>query len=206
MPAAPATAAALQRTGPVLWQRLPYRTGEPSEPRVRQWLQQVTGLPADATTFRRDQHGRPRIDTSDWDASWSHSGDGLLVATAQGVWLGVDLERAHPRPRALELARRFFTAAEADWLAALPAVQQQPTFVRLWCAKEAVLKAHGRGIAFGLHRLQFALQADDRLQLLQCDRALGEPLHWRLHEAALDHGERAVLAWRPAADLPSADE
>ena len=203
MPAEANSLAGPQRIGPIRWQRLPYRTGEAAEPTVRYWLKAVFDLPADATVFRRDVHGRPRMAAPDWDASWSHSGDGLLVAAGQGVWLGVDLERQRARPRALELARRFFSPAEADWLAALPAERQQPMFVRLWCAKEALLKAHGRGIAFGLHRLQFAFDADDRLRLLHCDPALGQPGQWQLHEAALHPGERAVLAWRPTATPPT---
>ena len=39
-------------------------------------------------------------------------------------------------------------------LAALPAAERSTAFLELWTAKEAVLKATGRGIAFGLHRLQ----------------------------------------------------
>lgn len=186
----------LQRTGPVCWQRVPYRSGMLAEPQAQRWLQQALGLSAAQTAIRRDAHGRPRLSAAGWDASWSHSGDGLLLAAAQGVQLGVDLEWLRPRPRALQLARRFFSATEADWLADLPGAAIEPAFVRIWCAKEAVLKAHGRGIAFGLHRLRFALDADGRLQLVACDPALGDPRHWHVHEIRLGPEERAVLAWR----------
>src|SRR5699024_314193 len=73
--------------------------------------------------------------------------------------LGCDLELARPRPRALEIAQRYFTAAEAGWLARLDGPAREAAFVRIWCAKEAMLKAHGRGIAFGLHRLEFGERA-----------------------------------------------
>ena len=36
----------------------------------------------------------------------------LLVAVGLGIRVGVDLEYLRPRPRALPLARRFFTAQE----------------------------------------------------------------------------------------------
>src|SRR3546814_11324671 len=62
---------------------------------------------------------------------------------------GADLELLRPRPRALALAERFFVRSETGALLALPAEAREAAFVRLWCAKEAVLKAHGRGLAFG---------------------------------------------------------
>src|SRR3546814_19079607 len=71
------------------------------------------------------------------------------------------LELLRPRPRALALAERFFVRSETGALLALPAEAREAAFVRLWCAKEAVLKAHGRGLAFGLDRLEFALCGAD---------------------------------------------
>ncbi|WP_147208902.1 4'-phosphopantetheinyl transferase family protein, partial [Pseudoxanthomonas taiwanensis] len=109
-----------------------------------------------------------------------------------------DLERFRPRPRALELARRFFAPAEAEWLQALPAELREPEFVRLWCAKEAVLKAHGRGLAFGLHRLEFrAGDPGAPLRLHACDPGLGAAGDWQLHEWIPQDGYHAALAWRP---------
>src|SRR3546814_15306157 len=67
--------------------------------------------------------------------------------------------------------------------------------VRLWCAKEAVLKAHGRGLAFGLDRLEFALRGDD-WALMACDPALGRPSDWTLHAFTPMPGYLDSLAWR----------
>ena len=114
--------------------------------------------------------------------------------------LGVDLERWRPRPRALELAARYFAPGETRRLRALPADAREAAFLRLWCAKEALLKAHGRGLAFGLHRLEFSGMddaADAPLRLVACDPALGEPGRWQLHEWEPQPGYRAALAWRP---------
>lgn len=178
------------------WQ--PYRRGDPAEPRVRAWLQSELGIPAAEIELPRDRHGRPQLGPAHagLDASWSHSGNGLLMALGTGVRLGCDLELARPRPRALELARRYFTPSEADWLAGLAGAAREAAFVRIWCAKEAVLKAHGRGLAFGLHRLEFA-ERDGALALVDCDPELGQPADWSLHAFDPAPGYLATFAWRP---------
>lgn len=176
----------------------PHRHGTPAEPLVRAWLAQPLGAEAAAFVFARSARGRPQLAAphAGIDVNWSHSGDGLLMAYGAGVQVGVDLEIQRPRPRALELARRFFTEREADALAMLPDNAREHAFVRLWCAKEALLKAHGHGLSFGLERLEFARQGDG-WRLVDCDPALGAPAEWTLHALAPGAGYVAAVAWRP---------
>lgn len=177
----------------------PHARETPAQPRVAGWLARQAGADAAAVTVRRDAHGRPRIAIEGqhgWDAGWSHGGAVLVAAAARGLQLGVDVEALKPRPRALALARRFFTAGEARWLEMQPAATCETDFLRLWCAKEAVLKAHGRGIAFGLDRLEFAPDDAGALRLRGCAPALGRPEDWRLHESAALQDYRIALAWR----------
>lgn len=180
------------------WRWLPWRPGERAEDAARLWLAPQLQCAPEAIALLRDPHGRPRLQApADADVGWSHSGEGLLLAFGRGAMIGIDLEREHPRPRALELARRFFDISEAQWLEAQAGeATRAAAFLRLWCAKEAVLKAHGRGLAFGLHRLVFA-ERDGRLQLVEADPALGDAGQWRLREFAPHPGYRAALAWRP---------
>jgi 4'-phosphopantetheinyl transferase len=167
------------------------------------WLATLADAPADALPLQRDVHGRPRFhEAIGADAGWSHSGDGLLLAFARDAVLGVDMEFERPRPKALEIARRYFTPGECAWLESRsPAADRDGisardlAFLRLWCAKEAVLKAHGRGLAFGLHRLAFEAR-DGALALVEADPALGDPAAWFLHEFVPHPGYRAALAWR----------
>lgn len=174
----------------------PHRHGTPVDPLVHPWLAATLGIAVDALPLRRDPRGRPRLDAAGADVSWSHSGERLLVALGRDVQLGADLEWLRPRPRALALAERFFVRTETAALLALPAAAREASFVRLWCAKEAVLKAHGRGLAFGLDRLEFALDGD-AWTLVACDPALGRPSDWTLHAFAPMPGYLASLAWRP---------
>ena len=174
-------AAGQLQLGPIRCAWRPYRHGLRAEPLARAWLEGELGHPAEALAIHRTEHGRPLLGPplADWDVSWSHSGEGLLMALARDLRVGIDLEVKRPRPKAQVLANRFFAPEEAAALAALPDALRETAFVRLWCAKEAVLKAHGQGLSFGLHRLAFSLDGED-WRLESCAPELGTPDDWTL--------------------------
>ena len=152
------------------------------------------GVPADAVRLGEGPHGRPQLSGAcGLDFNWSHSGDHALVALGRGVAPGIDIERHRARPRALEIAQRYFCRSEAEWLAGQPVDRREEAFLALWTAKEAVLKALGRGLAFGLHRLEIDLTAGvPRLLDLADDDACA----WQLHALDAGTGHHAALAWR----------
>lgn len=190
--------ASIHACGPLHWTVLRHRHGEPAEPLARGWLAGTLGLAVDALGLERDARNRPRFDAASpgLDCNWSHSGERLLVALGHGYAVGADLERRRPRARALALAERFFAREEFEWLSTLPASVREDAFVRLWCAKEAVLKAHGHGLSFGLQRLCFEARAG-ALRLVACDPELGAPEDWGLRVFEPEHGYVAALAWHP---------
>lgn len=186
------------RVGPVRCAWRDYRRGQSAETLVRPWLADALGIDADTLTLERDLRGRPQLRVPErlhLDVNWSHSGDALLVAIGERVAVGVDIEWLRPRPQAMALAQRFFTAGEATALAKQPPAAAEAAFVQLWCAKEAVLKAHGHGLSFGLDRLEFAAR-ENGWALVACDPALGVPGDWQLHAFAPLPGYLATVAWR----------
>lgn len=82
--------------------------------------------------------------------SLSHTGDKLLMAFSRHVRVGVDLEREGREVQATELSHRFFHEEEAAAIAAVPSERRMEAFLHYWTAKEAVLKAIGRGLAGSL--------------------------------------------------------
>jgi 4'-phosphopantetheinyl transferase len=176
--------------------RLGYRRELGRAP-LRALLSDYLGLPPETLVLIDGEYGRPAL-AAPHDAlafNWSHSGDRALLAIARGIAPGIDIERRSARPRALEIAQRYFCAEEADALAMLDATQLPTAFMELWTAKEAVLKALGRGIAFGLDRLRFAVSpaAPDLLWLDQDDVS-----QWQLQRLPDDGDFVATLAWRGA--------
>jgi 4'-phosphopantetheinyl transferase len=192
------SAAASALPGFLRWSWHAHAHGTPTDPVAAAWLATALGVAPGALNLGREPRGRPRLGPpqAGYDCSWSHSGDGLLIVLGEGVEVGVDCERVRARPRALDVAQRYFTAGEHDWLAAHdPGPARDRAFLRLWCAKEAVLKAHGHGLSFGLEKLRFA-EAGGALALAACDAGLGVPADWALHEFAPAPGYLAALAWR----------
>ncbi len=84
----------------------------------------------------------------------AHSGALALIATA-GFEVGVDVEAPRRIRDPVGLAARFFTPAEREHVERAPADRRERRFLELWTAKEAVLKATGRGLA-GLEEVELA--------------------------------------------------
>ena len=126
---------------------------------VRGLLAAYLDRPVDTVRIERGEHGKPRLTGGELEFNLAHTGAALLLGISHDVVLGVDLENAQRRTRSIELAGRFFTPAETAALESLPDELCQATFLRLWCAKEAALKAQGRGIGFGLDRVEFDIDA-----------------------------------------------
>ncbi|MET0503890.1 MAG: 4'-phosphopantetheinyl transferase superfamily protein [Luteibacter sp.] len=179
-----------------LW-RTPW-SGGAGETRFAELLATYAG--PDAPAIARAEHGKPYFpaphDTLGF--SWSHSGDVALLAVARGpagFQIGVDVETVRPRPRALELSRRFFAPAETAWLESLPEADRLGGFLTLWTAKEAVLKAHGGGLSYGLHRVAFAVRGG-RATPASFDGEVAPIEAWQVHPLSLGEGLVAAVAWR----------
>lgn len=173
--------------------RLPYRRDAGRAPFLR-LLAAYLDRPASTIALVADTFGRPAlVDVHGIGFNWTHSGDCALFAIGKDIQPGIDVEWRRERPRAIEIAERYFDAEETAYLTALPIEARSHAFLELWTAKEAVLKALGRGLAFGLHRLRID-KRDDRLHLERLD---GEDVRqWQLHRLLPDNAHLGALAWR----------
>lgn len=169
------------------WQRTP--DAALSAP-VRALLAAYRDQPVETVRIERGAHGKPHLVGAGLEFNISHAGGSLLLGVSRQIALGVDLEAAQRKTRsATDLAQRFFAAAEARALEALPESLRQDAFLRLWCAKEAVLKAHGQGIGFGLDRVVFAIDSAGAVA-----PATGNP--WQVLALTPTPAYLGALAWR----------
>jgi 4'-phosphopantetheinyl transferase len=148
--------------------------------------------------LRRDEFGKPHLPTRHaLQFNLSHSHAGLLIGISRRQALGVDLETARRRRPVLALAQRFFHPLETDALQRLDPARRESAFLDLWTCKEAVVKALGRGIGFGLDRLAFALDAagvPDALNVI--DATAGPLAEWHIVRLLPAAGHFGALAWR----------
>lgn len=173
-----------------------YRPATGREP-LRRLLARYLEVNPESIRLGKESHGRPVLDDPGRGVlhfNWTHSGERALVAVARAVQPGIDLEhRARRRRDVVELARRFFHPVETAAIERRQEADQALCFLRLWTCKEALLKAHGRGLAFGMDRVAVSLDRGSP-ELLAFD---GEPLPaWHLQELICDDAWVAALAWR----------
>lgn len=91
--------------------------------------------------------GKPRLAGSALPFSLSHAGPWALVALTAGPPVGVDVEPQRALPDLEALAAHTLGPREhAAWQALEPA-ERVSAFFRAWTRKEALLKAHGGGLA-----------------------------------------------------------
>jgi len=154
--------------------------------------------------LERGEHGKPFLpERPGLQFNLSHSGGALLLGIGHAQPLGVDIETAARRRPVLELARRYFSAAETAALGRLDAARQQEAFLNLWSCKEAVVKALGRGIGFGLARVAFDLDEDGEPTAMNViDSSAGVADEWQIVRLRPAPAHSGALAWRgPARPL-----
>jgi 4'-phosphopantetheinyl transferase len=155
---------------------------------VRSVLAERSGLEPLALRFSTGPHGKPLLALNEGALHFnlSHSGELALIAVSASVEVGVDVEHIRPIHDVSRLAERFFTAAEASALAALPEADRNTAFFRMWTRKEALLKATGQGIANGLQCFEVSCEPEGGL--LAWDGGPEKAAKWMLH------------TWNPAED------
>jgi len=121
------------------------------EAAARAALAAMLDVPEAELQLARTPQGKPVL-RAPVGASYSVSyRDGLmLLGACRGAEIGVDLEVVRDGLPLLDVADTFFGEEEAAFLRAQPGPLRPICFYALWTAKEAVLKATGRGIAGGL--------------------------------------------------------
>ncbi|GAA4785411.1 4'-phosphopantetheinyl transferase family protein [Streptomyces ziwulingensis] len=141
---------------------------------VRDILSRCTGVRPRRLLLTRGARGRPRLagpTTQRLDFNLSHSGADALLAVARGGQVGIDIEVVDPGVDHRAMATRFFGAAEAAAVRALPDTEGRQAFFTGWTRREAYAKAN-----------------DTRIPV-----ELDETGTWRVWDLTVGSGVRAAL-------------
>jgi len=113
------------------------------------------------------------------------SDDLALVAISPQRPVGIDCEQIRPRRELTSLARRMFSAEEAERIAAAGSEERLDLFYRAWTAMEARVKADGRGLfrredppETGVPEVVHFIPADGFIAAVAC-AGLPSPGDWR---------------------------
>ena len=146
---------------------------------LQQALERV-GVPPQDRRFATNPWGKPILeDNTQIHFSLSHSGIWAVCAVSDGP-VGVDVEQ----PRcSMAVARRHFCPDELQFLLQLPPEEQSAALNRLWTAKEAFVKAMGRGLTVPLD--SFFVRLTPNAAILEQNHT---DLPYVLHEYELQTG------------------
>jgi 4'-phosphopantetheinyl transferase len=163
---------------------------------VRALLASYLGRPPDELAFGAGPHGKPRLEpASPLRFNLSHSGPLALIAAANAREVGIDLEQVKPRHDLPGLARRMFAEAEREAIAAADPDDADRAFYRHWVAKEAFVKATGRGLGASLRSFEVLLEAPGGARLVHVAGDRDEAARWTLAAVPTAPGyEAAVVA------------
>ena len=120
--------------------------------------------PLSQIVFEETENGQPYLaDLPDIRFSFSSCRLGFLAAWSSTHGIGADLEDQTRNLDAAELARCFFSGAEANEIEGIDGLERLRAFYQFWSLKEAALKSIGEGLPFGLDAFEFVLNPSPRL-------------------------------------------
>jgi 4'-phosphopantetheinyl transferase len=145
--------------------------------------------------FRAATNGKPEL-AEDYGVRFnlSHTEGTTVFAITRNRNIGEDVERIRDNKDAMELAGRFFSAEEVQWLSLQPASELSESFYCVWTGKEAYIKAHGDGLSKTLSSFSVLPVSEGPQLRLKVYEDPEETKRWRMWRLYLGPGLRAALA------------
>jgi 4'-phosphopantetheinyl transferase len=140
-------------------------------------------------------NGKPELSgNAELQFNLSHTAGVTAIAIARNRRVGIDVERIKENTEALELADRFFSPQEVQWLRSQPVAEHIPSFFGCWTAKEAYIKAHAQGLSMPLSGFSVLPRPGSANLQLEVNGNPDEASRWSMLRLDLGPGLRAALA------------
>ena len=107
--------------------------------------------------FDQQAGGKPMLESGEISFNLAHSGDWVVWAFAASGEVGVDLEQVRANVLHSRVARRYFQPVEQQALD--EAANASRLFFDMWAAKEALVKASGKGVFAAMNKVELPLEA-----------------------------------------------
>ncbi|MDR1067357.1 MAG: 4'-phosphopantetheinyl transferase superfamily protein [Clostridiales bacterium] len=121
--------------------------------------------PGDAI-FSANDFGKPRLENCDgFHFNVSHSGEYVICLTDKSP-VGADIQLMKPI-KYIEIARRFFTKYETDFITDGDPAERINKFYMLWALKESYVKASGMGLSVPLNSFDFTVDMENETACLR---------------------------------------
>jgi 4'-phosphopantetheinyl transferase len=148
--------------------------------------------------FVANPYGKPALPGDGPCFNLSHAEGLVACVLADGVELGVDVERLDRQGDWETLARRWLAPEEQDWLTIQPVEGRSTAFLRLWTLKEAYAKARGLGLSLPLDEFAVQCAEDGEAVLSRRESAAETDADWQLQYWGLEaHGLALAAMLQP---------
>ena len=135
--------------------------------------------------FKYSSRGKPALNNNESEEqiqfNLSHSEDLALYGFTYNLQIGVDLEYFRPTCDVENIAQRFFSPREYNIINSISDQEKQRTFLQIWTAKEAYLKATGEGLGNSLDEIDIDIIKNEEVKLLSIKGDTQLAARWNLY-------------------------
>jgi 4'-phosphopantetheinyl transferase len=165
---------------------------------MRQILCKYANVAPQELVFSYGANGKPELagelKTAGLRFNLSHSSEVAVLAVAQGLTVGIDIEHINKEFATEEIAERFFSESEVKTLRSLPPTERTEAFFACWTRKEAYIKALGEGLSVPLDSFAVALRPGEPAALLHVRVDPAEVSRWSLYDIEVAKEYKSALA------------
>lgn len=138
--------------------------------------------------------GKPYLEKSEIRFNLSHSGDILLCGLSYKSEIGIDIQQIYAITNLETIIKNYFSENERKYLDSQPVDQLNNHFFAIWTAKEAYLKAIGKG--FQKSPTKISTLPDESLQnfLLDHPHSDQKSQEWTISSIEVYQGYKAAIA------------
>jgi phosphopantetheinyl transferase len=131
---------------------------------ARKAISPLSGMREEEILFSEGAQGKPFLEGAPaMRFNWSHASGCVALALSRDAELGIDIEaRGRGDADEREIARRFFSKDEADWIEAGGQWGLRERFLSIFVQKESFLKMTGEGLSGSLEKAEALLSLPPR--------------------------------------------